>query len=106
MSRAWSIGKTDRFKIDAFQKKNKMLENVAPGTYERTLTDKRLMPKWSMGAKVKTIDKRTTVSPDAYNLPSRVVETQGKSMGLKFGGALQTQGKLNVPGPGAYNQEK
>lgn len=42
MSRAWSIGKTDRFKIDAFQKKNKMLENVAPGTYERTLTDKRL----------------------------------------------------------------
>ena len=33
MSRAWSIGKTDRFKMTFEQKKNVMMANVSPNTY-------------------------------------------------------------------------
>jgi hypothetical protein len=63
MSRAWSLGKTDRCKLllflnlinncllnivkmDAPTKKNLLETNVAPGTYERTLKDKKDEPKW------------------------------------------------------------
>jgi hypothetical protein len=34
-----------------------------------------------MGAKLTDIDKRTSVSPNAYNIPSKIIEKQGKSMG-------------------------
>lgn len=41
-----------KVKIDGFQKKNILMQNVAPGSYEINLTDKKNEPKWSMGAKV------------------------------------------------------
>jgi len=62
-SNAWSIGKTDRFKITAEDKKNKDYANVAPSTYERTLANKNKEPTWSMGAKLNEIDKRHSPSP-------------------------------------------
>ena len=37
--------------------------NVAPGTYERHMKDKKDEPKWSMGAKLTDIDKRHSPSP-------------------------------------------
>lgn len=87
-------------KIDQFQKKNKELANVAPGTYNSSLADKRSDPKWSMGGKLKVIDKRVSASPDRYDLPSKIIETTGKTMGQKLTGSLV---KLNnVPGPGQY----
>ena len=39
-------------KIDGFQKKNILMQNVAPGSYEINLNDKKNEPRWSMGAKV------------------------------------------------------
>ena len=58
-----------------------------------------------MGAKIQDIDKRTSPGPQAYNIPSRTVENQGKSMGVKLmNGAIG--GKTLAPGPGAYDQEK
>lgn len=37
-----------------------------------------------MGAKLTTVDKRLAPSPDAYNIPSKMVEKSGKSFGIKF----------------------
>ena len=68
MSRAWSIGKTDRFKITAEIKKDKFLANVGPDTYNRTLVNLKGDPKWSMGGRLKRIDKRYSPSPDTYQL--------------------------------------
>jgi hypothetical protein len=34
-----------------------------------------------MGAKFEGVDKRVIVSPQAYNIPSKIVENAGKSMG-------------------------
>jgi len=50
-------------KIDGFQKKNITMQNVAPGSYDITLKDKKNEPQWSMGAKFGEIDKRISVSP-------------------------------------------
>ena len=58
-----------------------------------------------MGAKLTDIDKRTSVSPNAYNIPSKIIEKQGKSMGQKLKPG-EIGGKTLAPGPGAYDQEK
>lgn len=97
-SRAWSIGKSDRFKMNAETKKNNELANVSPGSYERHLKDKKDYPKWSMGGRIKEMDKTFSPSPQAYNIPSKVVEKQGKSFGVKLRSSLAS-GDL-VPGPG------
>ena len=34
-----------------------------------------------MGAKLNEIDKRHSPSPNTYNIPSKIIEKQGKSMG-------------------------
>lgn len=85
---AWSIGKTDRFKIDASDKKNTMLANVGPGSYEKHLKDLKNEPAYTMGARVQTIDKRVAPSPNAYNIPSKMIEKTGKSMGIKLHSTL------------------
>jgi hypothetical protein len=57
MSRAWSMGKTDRCKfkipfhifigqVSAESKKNTFMQNVSPSSYDRHLKDKKDMPKW------------------------------------------------------------
>ena len=46
MSRAWSIGKTDRFKMTAETKKNIFLQNVGPLSYQSTTKNLRSEPKW------------------------------------------------------------
>lgn len=57
-----------------------------------------------MGAKVKEVDKRIIVSPQQYNIPSKVIEKQGKSIGAKLKGSMDTNSIS--PGPGAYAGEK
>ena len=57
-----------------------------------------------MAAKLSDIDKRHSPSPQAYNIPSKVVEKQGKSMGQKLKSEIGQ--KTLAPGPGAYEQEK
>ena len=57
-----------------------------------------------MGAKLQDIDKRHSPSPQAYNIPSKIIEKQGKSMGQKLKPG-EIGGKTLAPGPGAYNQD-
>ena len=68
MSRAWSIGKTDRFKMTFEKKNNIMMQNVSPNTYTSSLTARKQEPKWSMATKLPTIDKRFAPSPSAYTI--------------------------------------
>ena len=44
MSRAWSIGKTDRFKMTFEMKKNIAMANVSPNTYTSNLTTRKKDP--------------------------------------------------------------
>ncbi len=56
MSRAWSLGKTDRcklraltpaaVKITAETKKNIFMQNVGPNSYSMNQTTKKSEPKW------------------------------------------------------------
>ena len=53
-----------------------------------------------MGAKLTKIDKRLSPGPSAYEIPSKVVENVGKSMGAKLKGSMDTT--VTSPGPGTY----
>lgn len=104
MSRAWSIGRTDRFKITAEIKKNRFLSNVSPDTYENmNLGVKKAEPKWSMGAKLKKIDKRYSPSPDNYQLQGHMSITNS---GSRWGFGTEQRSNLAkgtfAPGPGNY----
>ena len=57
-----------------------------------------------MGSRINTVDKRIIVSPQAYNIPSKVVEGQGATMGIKLKGSMDTNSIS--PGPGTYVAEK
>ena len=50
------------------------MANTGPGNYEIHLKDKKKEPSFSMGAKLTTVDKKHAPSPDAYNIPSKMVE--------------------------------
>lgn len=78
---------------------------MAPGTYQATLVDKKSEPKWSMAAKLSVVDKRVSASPDKYDIPSKIIESQGKTMGEKLPGSM-SGGRLAVPGPGQYAADK
>jgi len=84
--------------MDAETKKNRELANVAPGTYELHLKDKKREPQYSMGAKLNDVDKRITVSPQQYNIPSKLEAKAGKSFGIKLKSSLETNSF--APGPG------
>lgn len=49
--------------MDAETRKNRDYANVAPGTYEIHLKDKKEEPKWSMGAKLKEVNRNFSPSP-------------------------------------------
>ena len=53
-----------------------------------------------MGAKHNSVSKQVGAGPGQYNIPSKISESPGKSMGVKFKGSMQpgSQG----PGPGQY----
>jgi hypothetical protein len=57
-----------------------------------------------MGAKIEFKEKRFMAGPASYNTPSKVVESQGQSFGLKLK-SQQTTDK-NGPGPGEYVNDK
>jgi hypothetical protein len=57
-----------------------------------------------MGGKSKEIDERVSPGPSAYNIPSKLVESAGKSMGVRLKGSMDATG--DSPGPGAYLQDK
>jgi hypothetical protein len=58
-----------------------------------------------MGAKLPTEGKKLDVpAPGTYVIPGKVVESQGKSMGIKLSNETLA-GKLG-PGPGGYSYDK
>ena len=69
------------------------MAGVSPNTYDKNLSDKRKEPQYTMGAKLTDIDKRVGPSPQQYNIPSKMVEKQGKTIGSKLKGALDVQDK-------------
>jgi len=80
--------------MTAEAKKNKDMANVAPGTYEFQLTDKKAEPRWSMGTKLEG-GKRKNIGPgpQAYDLPTKMVEKQGKTIGARLKSSLESLGK-------------
>lgn len=54
-----------------------------------------------MGAKLKDSLQKGTPSPAAYNIPSKITESPGKTMAQKLKGSMDS-GTL-APGPGAYD---
>ena len=53
-----------------------------------------------MGAKHNSVSKPSGAAPGQYNIPSRIAESPGKTMGARFVSSMQpgAQG----PGPGQY----
>jgi len=72
------------------------------------MVDKKNEPKYSMGGKYEgtSAERNTSNSPgpNSYNIPSKMVEKQGKTFGIKLKGSMDAMG--NVPGPGQYEQDK
>lgn len=99
---AFSMGKDKR---GVQSRKDRDYKQVGPGSYSLNLTDKKKEPSFSMGAKVQTENTKLNV-PGAgqYEIPSKIVEKTGKSMGVRY--EIKTlEGKLG-PGPGGYTVDK
>ena len=65
-------------------KKDRDLKQVGPGSYGFTLADKKKEPSFSMGAKVQTENTKLNVpGAGSYDLPQKLVESPGKTMGEK-----------------------
>lgn len=99
---AFSIGKDKRTNVI---RKDRDLAGVAPGSYNSNLADKKKEPAYSMGAKVQSENTKLVVpGAGTYESPSKIVESQGKSMGVKYE-VKSLAGKLG-PGPGGYSVDK
>ena len=55
---------------------------------------------FSMGSKITDVDKRVSPGPSVYDLPSKIIEKQGKTFGIKIHNLKDV---TNAPGPGAYS---
>jgi hypothetical protein len=55
-----------------------------------------------MGAKLTTVDKRMAPGAGTYEIPSKLIEKQGKSMGQKLESGLVKRNSAAEPGPNAY----
>ena len=56
----------------------------------------------SMGTKVAPPDKMETPGPGVYNLPSKMQESPGKTIGSRY----KEDRDNRVPGPGSYKHDK
>ena len=68
------------------------------------MVDKRAEPKYSIAGKYASAQKTGSPGPNQYNIPSKVVEKQGKTFGIKLKGGFDADG--NNPGPGTYQNDK
>ena len=91
--------------MTAEAKKNKDMANVAPGTYDSNLHDKKKDPQWSIRPRIQQPDKSNLgPGPGGYDIPSKMVEKQGKTIAPRLKSSLD--GKSIAPGPGTYVADK
>jgi hypothetical protein len=72
------------------------------------MPDKTSNAKYSIGAKLvdnANKEKANFPGPSQYQIPSRLSESPGKTMGIKLKSSLEG-GPMNVPGPGTYLGDK
>jgi len=80
---AFSMGKSQR--SDSVTKKDRDLAQVGPGSYQASLIDKKREPSFSMGARVQAENtKLNTPGAGSYEAKSKILESPGKTMGVKF----------------------
>merc|ERR1740139_2148048 len=97
---AYGMGSAQRSSLVAGEN----FAKVGPGSYEKHLNDKKKAPVLTMGMKLKdqiTSDKQSP-GANAYNIPSKIVESPAKSIGARLSPDESNQGKLGI-GPGGYN---
>ena len=76
---------------------------MAPGAYNAAnMVDKKNEPRWTMAGRYKDAHlKNLGTSPAHYDIPSKMVESPGKTMGHRLiSQSMQQLG--SVPGPGSY----
>ena len=77
------------------------MKNVGPGQYN--LPDiKEKQPSWTMSQKIDYMAKNFDIAGTQYTIPSKMVESKGKSFGLK----LVEKPSITGPGPGKYATDK
>ena len=62
------------------------------------MVDKKNEPQWTIAGRYKQNDKKIGASPDQYNIPSKIIESPGKTMGKRLVTSLKAGDRL--PGPG------
>jgi hypothetical protein len=62
---------------------------IGPGAYGASMVDKKNEPKYTMAGKYASAEKSGSPGPNQYNIPSRVVEKQGKTFGIKLKGGFE-----------------
>ena len=104
MSRAWSIGKTDRFKMTAEIKKNMFMKNVGPASYGMNNSTRNKEPHWTFGGRIKKKEGTFSPSPGAYEIQNH--KSCGRSDAQKYGFGTDKRKDMSMPnispGPGAY----
>ena len=88
--------------MTAETKKNIFLQNVGPLSYTATNANKKAEPRWSMGAKIKDVDKRYSPSPQAYDLKQHTIGNNSTKWGFGTEKRKDISTKSLSPGPGAY----
>eukprot|EP00347_Sterkiella_histriomuscorum_P004831 403358922 len=97
---AYSIGKAPR--------QNEMQKTTTfksgPGSYEITMITKKQNPKWSMATrKISSMNTTMGPGPQSYEIPSKVIEHPGISIGIKPHSEMNQT--VSLPGPGRYDPQ-
>jgi hypothetical protein len=105
---SWRIGSSTR--NDEEKTMRRTCDFPPPGSYDPNLgAAKNKSPLWGFGSSKRgplTVGKNCAPSMQSYNIPSKMVEGNKWSMGLKLDkhSAISANGKEN-PGPGNYNPD-
>jgi hypothetical protein len=84
------------------------MKNAGPGSYKQTLNHKKSNPSFTMATK--TANPQTTnlktPSSHAYNIPSKMIESPGKTMAARDNYDSKHLPGMLGPGPSGYNADK
>lgn len=96
------MGKSQRGDISNGRQARDMT-GVSPDSYSLNMSNKKKDPSYSFGGKYPTkITSIDTPGAGSYSIPTKIIESTGKTMGAKS----ESKTKLLGPGPGGYNVDK